>query len=194
MTADGAAAAALETLAAALDDLRAPAMIIGGIAVILRGVPRTTLDIDATVWGEGLDLERAIRVLAGHGIVPRLDEALAFARAHHVLLLRHDVSGTPIDLTLARLPFEEEALARATRVNLGAVSVPVALPQDLVVYKAVAWRDQDRTDIERLLRLHGARIDMQRVRALVAQFAAALDDPERIVEFEAIVDRARHGR
>ncbi len=35
-------------------------MIIGGIAAIARGVPRTTLDIDATIAADGLDLEAAL--------------------------------------------------------------------------------------------------------------------------------------
>lgn len=189
MTADQGATAALQALVAALDDLHAPAMVIGGVAVIARGVPRTTLDIDATVWGEGLDIQQAIGVFAGHGIAPRVDDAVAFAREHQALLLRHQASGTPIDLTIGWLPFEQQALARATRVDLGSVSTPVALPEDLIVYKAVAWRNQDRTDIERLLRLYHGEIDVRRVRGLVAQFAAALDAPERIAEFDAILAR-----
>jgi hypothetical protein len=194
MTADEAATVALQALVGALEDLHRPAMIIGGVGLIARGVPRTTLDIDATVWGEGLDIQQTVAVFAGHGIAPRVDDAVAFAREHQVLLLRHEASGTPIDLTLAWLPFEQQALARATRVDLGNVSAPVALPEDLIVYKAVAWRHQDRSDIERLLRLHQREIDVQRVRGLVAQFAAALDAPERIAEFDAILARATRGR
>jgi hypothetical protein len=194
MTAAEGAAAALEALVGALDHVRAPAMIIGGVAVIARGVPRTTLDIDATIWGEGLDIQQAVAVLAGHGIAPRIDDAVAFARDHQVLLLRHEASGTPIDLTIAWLPFERHALARATRLDLGAVSAPVALPEDLIVYKAVAWRDEDRRDVERLLRLYHGEIDMERVFGLVAQFAAALDAPQRIAEFEAIVSRVARRR
>jgi hypothetical protein len=49
MTADVAVTVALHAVAGALDELGAPAMVIGGIAVVARGVPRTTLDIDATV-------------------------------------------------------------------------------------------------------------------------------------------------
>ena len=189
MTADEAATVALQALVAALENLHRPAMIIGGFGVIARGAPRTTLDIDATVWGEGLDIQQTVGVLAGHGIAPRVDDAVAFAHEHQVLLLRHEPSGTPIDLTLAWLPFEQQALARATRVDFGGISAPVALPEDLIVYKAVAWRDQDRADIERLVRLHHREIDVARVRGLVAQFAAALDAPERMAEFEAILAR-----
>ena len=44
---------ALRAVAAALDDLAAPSMIIGGIAVIAAGVPRQTIDVDATVTRSG---------------------------------------------------------------------------------------------------------------------------------------------
>ncbi len=43
---------ALQALTDALGELPAPAMVIGGVAVIARGVPRSTVDIDATVNGQ----------------------------------------------------------------------------------------------------------------------------------------------
>jgi len=41
-------------------------------------------------------------------------------------------------------------------------------------YKAVAWRERDRTDIERLLVTHRDRIDLGRVRRVLSEFAEAL--------------------
>jgi hypothetical protein len=49
MTADAALLSALADLERALNEIGRPAMIIGGIAVIASGVPRQTIDIDATV-------------------------------------------------------------------------------------------------------------------------------------------------
>jgi len=156
-SADRALLDGLAALAATLEEIGAPAMVIGGIAVIAHGVPRQTADIDATVWAEAVELEALLRVLAGHGIRPRIADALAVARRHQVILLRHEPSGTPVELILAWLPFERDALARATPVDFGGVRIRVATPEDLVVYKAVAWRDRDRADIERLLALHGTQ-------------------------------------
>lgn len=68
---------------------------------------------------------------------------------------------------------------------------PFAWAEDLVIYKAVAWRERDRTDIERLLVLHGRAIDLDRVRRVVREFAEALEDPGRIDELEALIARAR---
>jgi hypothetical protein len=180
-------------LRAALREVGAPHMLIGGTAVILRGVARVTDDVDATVWAEHLDLDRLLEALARHGIEGRIPEVLAFARERQVLLLRHALTGTPLELSLAWLPFERDALERAELLDLGGAEIPVARAEDLVVYKAVAWRERDRADVERLLRSHGHQMDMARVQRLVAEFADALDEPERIAEFERLVERSRAG-
>jgi hypothetical protein len=70
------------------------------------------------------------------------------------------------------------------------VALPIARAEDLVIYKAVAWRERDRSDIERLLVAHGDHIDLTRVRRVVREFAGALDEPERIGEFDRLVERA----
>lgn len=180
---------ALAALNQALEELQAPAMFIGGIAVIARGVPRLTVDVDATVQGDAVDLQDLFATLEAHQIVPRISDAVDFARRRQVLLLEHGPSGTPLEISLGWLPFELEALRRASPVDFGGVTIPVAQPEDLVVYKAVAWRDRDKEDIERLLLLHASEIDLDRVRELVRQFAEALDEPERVSQFDALLRR-----
>lgn len=191
-TADRALLDALAAVDRTLRRLAVPAMIIGGIAVIARGVPRQTVDIDATVLGDAITLDRLVAELARDGIAPRIADADEFARRHQILLVRHEATGTPLEISLAWLPFEREALARASEVDFGGVPIRVAAVEDLLVYKAVAWRDRDRADIERLLVRHGASIDLGRVRTVVQEFAAALDDPGRLDEFDALVRRS-HG-
>lgn len=48
---------ALKAVVEALREIKAPGMVIGGIAVIARGVPRQTVDVDATLWGAEVVLE-----------------------------------------------------------------------------------------------------------------------------------------
>lgn len=190
MAADSQFQAALAAVAAALSEIDAPSMIIGGLAVIAAGVPRETIDIDATVLGRDCDPEELVAVLRRHGITPRIDDAIQFARERQVLLLRHDPSSVTIEISFAWLPFEEEALAHAIDLRLGGVQVRLARPEDLIVYKAAAWRGRDRADIERLLVLHLDSVDLARVRRLVGEIAAALDDPKRVAAFEGLVREA----
>ncbi|HXH37981.1 MAG TPA: nucleotidyl transferase AbiEii/AbiGii toxin family protein [Thermoanaerobaculia bacterium] len=192
MAADSRFAAALRAVIGALNEIPTPSMIIGGIAVIAAGVPRETIDIDGTVLGRTTRVEDAIEVFERHAIQPRIPDALKFARERQVLLLRHDPSGVTVDISFAWLPFEEQALGRALEMTLEGVAVRVAMPEDLIVYKAAAWRDRDRSDIERLLALHWGQIDLQRVRRLVGEIANALDDAQRLKRFEEIIDKVRH--
>ncbi len=54
--------------------------------------------------------------------------------------------------------------------------IRVARPEDLVIYKLVAGRPQDVDDVEKLLALHVATIDLDRVRAVLQDFCATLED------------------
>lgn len=119
----------------ALDELGAPAAIIGGLAVIARGIPRSTVDIDATVSARAVEPERLATVLARHDIRERTDGAVAFARRRHVFLGRHQPTGVGLDISLAWLPFEEEAIARAEVLDVAGVKARVARPEDLVIEK-----------------------------------------------------------
>ena len=100
------------------------------------------------------------------------------------LLLRHGPTGTPVEVSLAWLPFEREALDRATVEDVAGIAVPVASAEDLIVYKTVAWRDRDRADVERLLVLYGSRVDLDWIRSIIGQVAAVLEKPARLAEFE----------
>lgn len=189
MTGDAALLEALAALTRALKRSGQTFMLIGGLAVIARGVPRDTDDIDATVWAPELDLRQLLAALQEEGIRGRIGDVEAFARRSQVLLLEHEPTRTPLEISLAWLPFEREAMARAETLILGDAHLPVAVAEDLVVYKVVAWRDRDRADVERLLTAHRRSIDLDRVRDLVRQFAEALGELERIEEFERLVQR-----
>jgi len=54
----------------------------------------------------------------------------------------------------------------------------------------VAFRPQDQQDIERLLVLHRSNVDLARVRRVVGEFAAALDDTQRMDDLEKIIRHA----
>ena len=185
----GPLASAVKAVAQALAALPVPGMLIGGIAVIVRGVPRLTRDVDATIASEHLDVPDLIEQLRLHGLVPRIDDPVPFATANHVLLLRHRQSGVDVDLSFASLPFELEALAAAESLKIAGISVPVARAEDLIIYKAIAFRPQDQQDIERLLTLHRPLLDVARIREVVRKLSGALDEPERLEAFERILQR-----
>ncbi len=185
---------ALRAARNALAALKTPSMFIGGVAVIAHGVARHTVDIDATVLASQVSPERLVEVGQSFEIVPRTTDAVAFARERQVLLLRHASSEIPIDVSLAWLPFEEEALSNCQTVDFGGVSIPVPRPEDLLLYKLVAHRPRDIEDAETLLLLHGKHVDLSRVTAILQEFCDALEDGERLETLTQLRKKARLAR
>ena len=177
---------ALSRLSAALTELGMRYALIGGIAVILRGHDRATQDVDAVVLDADESLPTMLEVFQRHGLVPRLSDAEAFAKRNRVILLRAP-DGTGIDVSMGALPFEEEIVERATRENLtDVIAMPVATAEDLVIMKLVAARSRDIDDVRRLVELY-PNMDRGRVLRVVTEYADALDQPELVRNFEAIL-------
>ncbi|MES0361820.1 MAG: nucleotidyltransferase [Anaerolineales bacterium] len=152
-------------------------VIIGGIAASLLGKPRFTAGLDAVILLSILDLPELIDAANEHGISPRIANAETFARTHRVLLLRHQASGTNVDISLGVLPFETEMVARSQNVNIGSLHLRLPTPEDLIILKAVAHRQQDLMDIEAISASH-PDLDKERVQFWVEQFGKALDLPD----------------
>jgi hypothetical protein len=117
--------AALADLTAALKPTAALWMIIGGIAVIARGVRRMTTDIDATIRGDQVDMTSLIKALAKKRIVPRIRDAERFASESLVLLLEHQPTGVELDVSMAWTDFEHEALAASSITTFGRARAPM---------------------------------------------------------------------
>lgn len=184
---------ALRDLTAALAATGAPWMIIGGIAVMARGVRRFTADIDAAVRGDEIELPALVQALANKQIVPRVQDAIELARTNLVLLLRHEPTGVDFDVSFAWTSFEHEAIAAASVAAFGAVKAPMAQPEDLIIFKSIAGRGRDLDDAIALLTLY-PDIDLERVRARVRQLAAAAEAPELAFGLETAITVAAQAR
>lgn len=71
---------------------------------------------------------------------------------------------TRLDLLIAKTPFEWEALERRKRATVLGSEAWVVSPEDLVVYKLIAFRGRDVDDIEDVIRTQakrGALIDWE---------------------------------
>jgi len=152
-------------------------LVVGGVAASLLGSARYTGDVDVMLILSTARLGELLAETGQLGFAPRMQDAEDFARRHRVLLLRHIESGTPVDLILGMLPFEEEAVARGVKSDLGAVQVRLPTPEDLIIMKAVAGRDKDMADIAAVAEKF-QQLDRYRIERWVRLFADALELPD----------------
>lgn len=172
---------------ALLNEMGAPHLIIGGLAVSLLGEPRTTKDIDAVTALSIDDIERLLAQSRRHHFAPRLSDAAGFARQRKIVLLQHVETQIPVDLSFAQIPFEQEAFQRATTITIDQIPIPIPTPEDLIIMKAVAHRPQDLGDIDTLAELYHSTLDVRRIRYWVKEFAQALEMPELYKDIDAIL-------
>ena len=96
-------------------------------------------------------------------------------------------AGTPVDLSLAWLPFETEALHRSALVSIDRIEMRVPHVKNLILYKLVATRPRDLDDAQQLLAIHRSRVDLPKVRARLAELCGVLEDEERLRQFDSLV-------
>jgi len=89
-------------------------------------------------------------------------------------------------MSLGGLAFERQAVEQGTEIEIGEVTIPLISPEDLLVMKAVAHRPRDTADIEGILEVRTG-LDLDRVQRWLREFSRALDRPEILEDFQAVL-------
>lgn len=169
----------LKAIVSFLESRKVPYMVIGGIANLVWGVPRSTLDIDVTVWAAKDREEALIRELAAE-FVSLAEDPASFAAETRVLPLR--VMDFRVDILFGGLPYEERAIRRAKTVELAGCSARVCSPEDLVIHKIISERPRDQEDVRGIIRSVGKKLDRTYLEPIVQGLAQDLSRPG-ILEF-----------
>ena len=141
-----------------LEDRRTRYLVIGGLAVVAVGEPRTTADADAIVFVSLAEAESLIRHATSAGFDVRED--LERERLTTTGTMRFRRGRFQIDLITASLPFEEMAYERASSYQLFGIRLPFPSPEDLILLKVLAGRDKDMLDATGVARRHAERLDV----------------------------------
>ena len=162
--------------------------VIGALAVAVWGEPRTTRDVDLKVLVEREQAERLVAALppAFQGLG---GQPLELLRTYGMLFGKDELD-TRVDLLLAEIPFDREAILNSVEVQLHPnQSARVVTAEALVIYKIVAARPRDREDALSILRRQ-ARLDLSYVRTWLRKFEGALDDATLLESLEDLLRQA----
>lgn len=161
-----------------------PSVVIGGLAVSAWGEPRLTRDADIKVLARRDERGHILQLVADFTPL-HADPDEAFRR--HGIAFFHDPAGTRIDVMLAETSFDETAIGRARLIDMKpGLAVRVCSPEDLIVYKMISLRTQDRVDVEGIIRRQGNHLDDHYVENWLRLFEQALDDSTLISEYRRL--------
>lgn len=168
---------AIRDLHALFDALNSRGVIIGGVAVSLLARERFTKDLDAMMLFDTADAERLLDVAVQHGFDPRFRDMAELARTARMVTFNHRVTGTPVDIALGAMPFEEEVTSRAIELSAEGLMVRLPTPEDLIILKGIAHRSVDMQDIQTMAEVY-PNLDRGRVEFWLTQYADLLDSPD----------------
>ena len=141
-------------------------VLIGGLAVALHGVERTTMDIDVCVVVSPDNLSRLVAAAQELQLTPTLPVPLSSLT--HIELLKDwhaqrnllafalrspDLVGVTVDVLLFPPVAPQDLCSRALTIDVAGVPVRLAQINDLITLKQHAGRPIDLSDIEHLKRL-----------------------------------------
>lgn len=139
-----------------------PNCIVGGLAVIRWGRPRTTVVAGFSLL-TGFGSEREFLNAIHAAFPPREPGEIDFALRNRVYR-GFATNGVPIDIGLGAFPYEEQIIARSRSCMFDSGhSLRVCDLHDLVVMKAFAGREQDWADLQYLVAWQRESIDWNKV-------------------------------
>ncbi len=160
---------------AAFAEADVPFVVVGGMAVVLSGHVRATVDLDVIVDLKPAPALRAMQALLRLGLLPRVPvDPADFANPeiregwirdkHMQVLSFYDPQhvAREVDVFVAH-PIDFDVLsAAAVHMDVGAHTIPVASLQHLIDLKRAAGRPRDLEDIQALQVLLEAERDRGR--------------------------------
>ncbi len=153
-----------------------PHMVIGGVANLFWGVPRTTLDVDVTVWVEEIEIPQVIPRFADRFRLLSNDP-VEFVKETRVLPMETE-RGFRVDVIFGSLPFERAAIRRARLMSVAGQRVRICTAEDLIITKIVSDRPRDREDVAGIIRAQGVGLDRGYLDPLIEGLAAELGRPD----------------
>ncbi len=124
-----------------------PYCFIEGIAVLRWGRPRTTQDVDVSLFVTSENENQVVSSLLER-FQARISDAHEFALQNRVVLAV-STNQIALDIALAQFEFEKQVIDRATPFAFANdVTLLTVSADDLVVMKSFAGRDQDWLDVK----------------------------------------------
>ena len=164
--------------------------IFGGIAAILYGSGRSTIDIDMIVRVDIDSLEVAYQQFIEE-LRPLKKEPLEFFKKYYVLPAVHNRLGTKVDISAALSQFEQEAIRRSRRLRYGTVEASFCTPEDLILFKLVANRERDILDVKDIVKRTRDSLDTAYLRTHARDFLE-VDRPDILENLERLLQRTDH--
>lgn len=161
-----------------LNQSKIPYMVIGGFAVSLQAEPRQTFDIDIKIQLDNQHMESDL--ISGLQKVGKILVTHPHKFLNETMVLPVEIKGVRMDLILAVLPYELEAIKHASEIIIDKTTIKVSTPEDLIIQKCISERIKDWQDIENIIISRKKELKWSYIIKNINQLSVTLEKPEII--------------
>lgn len=150
----------LKLICTFLNEERAEYVVVGGLAVLFYGIPRTTMDIGMIITMDMDETKRFVEFLKENDFfADEEDIRTAFEEKSHATI-EDKTSMIRLDLKGIYGENDRITLERRRTVNLADFEIYVAAPEDLIANKLLFGSEQDVKDAEGIYARQFDNLDM----------------------------------
>ena len=170
-----------------LEKHRIEYMVFGGAALSVYGCPRLTVDVDIKILLPGGQEDYSLLIKIINPISTFLvEKPEQFIQETNVLPIM--VEDSRIDLIIAELPFEKNAIKQSRKATLFGIQVNVCTPEDFIIQKAISTREKDWVDIQVVIENYIGELDWNYVMKHCRDLSEFLNNTMLIKRLEKIKD------
>ena len=177
---------ALKKIVGLLESKSIPYMIFGGLANSIYGYSRQTFDIDVKIIcnlnKEWSFLKKELDNIGK--ILPELPKEFFV----DTKVLPIEIDKVRIDLVLAELPYETNAVKNSVPATLMGVECRVCTAEDLIVQKSISEREKDWIDISEIIKIQREVINWNYIFTNCKQISEFLSDSTIIEKIKKLAD------
>jgi predicted nucleotidyltransferase len=149
---------ALQAVVAVLERHHVTYALTGGLALAQHGVIHATQDVDLLLSIPQVELPRVLDDLQAAGFAFDPKPTMREWIQHHMTQLAW--RGIRVDWLAPVLPEFQDVLKGAVTHDLGGIRVRVVSAEGLILLKLIAFREQDKMDVQGLLAAHAGKLKM----------------------------------
>jgi hypothetical protein len=161
----------------------------GAIALGFWAEPRSTVDVDLTLFSPPEKPTECVCLLQAIGCEVAVPQALESLKEHGFCRAKH--GGLRVDVFLPIVPFYQEARKRRARVKLEGQEIQVWSADVLAVFKMMFFRPKDLVDLQRILEVQRDKLDRSWIRAELEELYGRRDP--RLSRWDELVEEMGEG-
>lgn len=167
--------------------------VIGGLAVMVYGEPRMTMDIDVAMSFDSGKVGSFLTAAKRFGFSPIPGKIESFVKQNGFLPLKFKKGNVvgKCDLILAQSDLDRAAIKRARFKKAGVLKVKFISPEDLVLHKITSDRPRDLEDLRGILWRQRGKLDVEYILFWLKQISKVNHRPDILELFKSLLHSAK---